>query len=353
MTSWPGYTNTCARCRNMNTKVLLATTGQGLARAAQHDDHWHVTHLLSDQALTCLAADPLNPSVAYAGTRGGGVLRSSDAGQTWAAAGLAGRIVKALAVSKTQVGTLYAGTKPPALFVSHDGGGTWAEIEPFQKARSWWWRSPAESDLGAYIQGIALSPTDANVIVIGIEAGAVLRSGDGGQTWQGHRPGALRDCHSLAFHATNGDWVYEGGGTGAGAAYSRDGGVTWRQPKEGLDRRYGWACAADPARPEIWYVSASPNFASWTQPIPAAHVDGKANAYIFRSVGGAAWQKLSGGLPQPLDYMAYALITDPNAPGHLYAGLSNGDVWHSADHGDTWKQSPFNMKGIHRALIML
>ena len=93
---------------------------------------------------------------------------------------------------------------------------------------------------------------------------------------------------------------------------------------------------------------------TWARPgPPAAHVDGHADAYIFRSVGGAAWQKLGGGLPQSLNYMAYALVTDPDAPGHLYAGLSNGDVWHSSNHGDMWKQLPFNLKGIHRTLIML
>jgi photosystem II stability/assembly factor-like uncharacterized protein len=280
------------------------------------------------------------------------MLRSTDGGQTWEAAGLPGRIVKALAVSPTQPNTVYAGCKPPALFVSRDSGQTWKEIESFQRVRAWWWRSPAESDLGAYIQGIALSPTEPNVIVIGIEAGAVVRSSDGGQTWEGHRPGALRDCHTITFHATNGEWVYEAGGTGVGAAFSRDGGKTWRQPREGLDRHYGWAVAADPAHPEVWYVSASPMFAKSQFFVPAAHVDGEANAYIFRSAGGAAWQKMRGGLPQPLNYMAYALITDPHAPGHLYAGLSNGDVWRSTDHGDSWTQMPFNLGGIHRTLIM-
>ena len=181
----------------------------------------------------------------------------------------------------------------------------------------------------------------------------MLRSVDGGQSWEGHRPGALRDCHTITFHAADGDWAYEAGGTGAGAAFSQDGGHTWRQAKAGLDRHYGWAVAADPAQPEVWYVSVSTGF-NWKQPgPPAAHDDGRANAYIFRSAGGAPWQKLGGGLPQPLDYMAYALITDPAAPGHLYAGLSNGDVWHSTDHGDSWQRLPFNLKGIHRALIML
>ena len=353
---------------HMTARTFLAITGNSLARASNVNEAWRVEHLLGDQSLLCLAADPLNPNVAYAGTRGNGVLKSKDGGHTWESAGLAGRVVKSLAVSRAQPGTVYAGLKPPALFVSHDGGNNWREIEPFQKVRSWWWRSPAESDLGAYIQGIALSPTDSSVIVVGIEAGAVVRTADGGQTWEGHRPGALRDCHTITFHATNSDWVYEAGGTGVGAAFSRDAGKTWRQPGAGLDRHYGWAVAADPAHPEVWYVSASPMFARSQFFVPAAHVDGEANAYIFRSAGGAAWQKLAlphggasrsaveglgGGLPQPLSYMAYALITDPHAPGHLYAGLSNGDVWRSTDHGDSWMQLPFNLKGIHRTLIIL
>lgn len=337
----------------MSTKTFLATSHTGLARAHFANGEWRVASLLAEHTLHCLAADPHNPEAVYAGTRGDGVLRSTDGGQTWEAAGLPGRIVKALAVSRIQPNTIYAGTKPPMLFVSRDRGQTWKEIESFQRVRSWWWRSPAESDLGAYIQGIALSPTDPNVIVVGIEAGAVVRTSDGGQTWEGHRPGALRDCHTITFHASNGDWVYEAGGTGAGAAYSRDGGHTWHQPKAGLDRHYGWAIAADPAHPEVWYVSASPMFAKSQFFVPAAHVDGEANAYIFRSAGGAAWQRLSGGLPQPLNHMAYALLTDPAAPGHLYAGLSNGDVWRSTDHGDSWMQLPINLGGIHRTFIIV
>ena len=336
----------------MDANTFMALTGQNLARASRSPDgDWSVEFLLADRDVRCLAGDPLNPKTVYAGIQGHGVLRSNDGGRSWQPAGLAGRVVKALAASRAQPGTVYAGVKPPGLFVSRDGGDTWGEIESFQRIRSRWWFSPAESDLKAYVQGIALSPTDPNVIVIGIEAGAVVRTTDGGQTWEGHRPGAVRDCHSITFHATNGDWAYEGGGTGV--AFSRDGGRTWRQPTRGLDRRYGWACAADPAHPEVWYVSAAPMFARSNFFVPAAHVDGEANACIFRSAGGAAWQKLGGGLPQPLNYMAYALITDPAAPGHLYAGLSNGDVWHSTDHGDTWRQLPFNLKGIHRTLVML
>ena len=336
----------------MAPKTFLATQPAGLTRASLETGRWQISRSLAGETLTCLAADPGRPHRVFAGTRGRGVLRSLDAGQTWQAAGLSGRFVKSLAVSPPQPNRLYAGTKPPALFVSEDGGETWNELAGFQRARAWWWRSPAEADLGAYVQAIALSPADANVILAGIEAGAVVRSADGGRSWERHRPGALRDCHTLIFHSAQGDWAYEAGGTGAGAAVSRDAGRSWRQPRAGLDRHSGWAAAADPAHPEVWYVSASPMSAGTWPPIPAAHVDGQARAAIFRSDGGAAWQKLGGGLPEPLNHMPYALLTDPAAPGHLYAGLSSGEVWHSADYGDSWQRLPLNLGAIHRTLLM-
>jgi hypothetical protein len=155
----------------------------------------------------------------------------------------------------------------------------------------------------------------------------------------------LRDCHTLAFHPIDGGWAYQGGGTGAGVSVSHDAGATWTQPRGGLDRHYGWAVAADCARPEVWYASLSPG------PMKA-HSPHNAQAAIFRSVGGSDWQRLAGGLPQPLDAMPYALLADPVASGSLYAGLGNGDIWQSRDYGDTWRQLPLNLKAV-RALILL
>jgi hypothetical protein len=58
-------------------------------------------------------------------------------------------------------------------------------------------------------------------------------------------------------------------------------------------------------------------------------------------------------LPDPLDYLPTTLLTDPGAPGHLYAQLSNGDIWFSANHGDEWSQLPVSLKGIWHQLLML
>ena len=114
------------------------------------------------------------------------------------------------------------------------------------------------------------------------------------------------------------------------------------------------SCAADPADPTVWYVSAAPH-AVFPQlhKMPRGHFEGEANAFIFRKRGNDRWEQLGGGLPQPLNHMAYALVTVQDAPGHLYAGLSNGDVWHTADYGDHWQQLPFNLGSIRYSLVRL
>lgn len=329
-------------------KTFLSTTGSGISRATcKPDGSWTVEQTLTGQAVTCLAKDPLKPGVVYAGTRTSGVLHSLDGGQSWTPTGLAGQTVKAVAVSPLNPGVIYAGTKPALLYVSHDYGQHWAELPSFRKIFSRrFWFSPAESPHTAYIQGIALSPVDPNVIIVGIEFGAVVRSTDGGKTWQDHRKGALRDCHTITFHFSQGNWVYEAGGTGAGTAISQDGGNTWVQNRAGLDRHYGWACAADPLQPEVSYLSVSSSPSK-------AHSENDAQAFIFRSNLDGKWVKLDGGLPQPLMYMPYALLTDPSEPGHVYTGLSNGDVWCSKNLGEAWEQLPFNLKSVHRSMVML
>jgi photosystem II stability/assembly factor-like uncharacterized protein len=337
----------------MNFNTIIATTGDNLACACRDTKGvWSVETLLPGTQVNCFCTDPHNPSIVFAGTQGNGVLRSEDWGKNWRPAGMPGQIVKSLAISASEQDVLYAGTRPPAVFISRDAGGNWIELESFSQMRQPSWKTPTEPE--PYVLGLAVSPTDPNVIIAGVERGAVLRSGDGGKSWQGHLKGTSKDCHSLAFHATDGNWAYQGGG-GWPAAVSRDGGRSWQQPRKGMGFKiYSWAVAADPADPSIWYVSAAPiSTLPFFFILPTAHWDGHAHAAIFRFTPDERWKILTGGLPQPLDYMPYALLTDPDSPGHLYAGLSNGDVWHTDDYGDNWHQLPLNLSRISRAMIML
>ena len=338
------------------SRIFIAASGDGIHRAAPTPaGSWEVEKTLAGPRVNCLAADPFHPQRLIAGTQQEGMLISEDGGQTWQPAGLKGQMVKSLAISPHAPGTIYAGCKPVSLFVTHNNGETWEELPDIKHRRRWWWFSPAEPpDFNPYVQALTISPTDPQVMLAGIELGGVLRSTDGGQTWSKHCRGAVLDCHSLKFHSTDGSWVYEGGGSGSGAAFSRDGGVTWQQAEGRFAGKYGWMVAADPAQPEIWYLSASrqPNLLRG-EFTPPAHHDGQAGAHIYRFNGGGKGEPLAGGLPQPLDDMAYALVTDPAKPGHLYAGLSNGQVWHTTDLGNTWEQLPFNLGRIHSGLLIL
>lgn len=353
----------------MSANTIIALNYKHLAYAKKAEDgRWSTGAASIGHRTVALAVDPYQPGAIYVGTDGHGVLKTEDYGQTWVPVGLDGKIVRALALSKLQVGTIYAGTKPAHLYISRDYGGNWSELPAFRRMKRWYWLTPAEKPMSAYVMDIVLSPTDPEVIIVGIEAAGLLRSSDGGGTWEGHPKGAVRDCHDLAFHPTDGSWVYEGGG--GSAAFSNDGGKTWSQPDPlnllgelvkfvfkrsadrsaptagKLDRRYGWAVAADPAQPEIWYFSAS------TGP-SKAHGEGDARAYIYRCKDSENWERLSGGLPQPLNHFPYGLLTDVDAPGRVYAVLQNGDIWQSNNHGNDWSQLPLNIGSVwYRAVLV-
>ncbi len=262
--------------------------------------------------------------------------------------------MKARAVDPSDPQTIYAGGKPVSLYVSHDGGKTWRELDALRKAARFWWFSPADPPgMKPYASGLTVSPSDPDVLLAGIEAGAVLRSDDRGQTWSGHLRASDRDCHALMFHPINADWAYEAGGM-SGVAFSQNGGKDWRRPTEGLGKKYGWAVAADPEQPDIWYLSAAEQGKLLRGEFtPPGHKDGQANAHIYRKTGDAPWVRLSGGLPEPLDYMAYGMAVSPRLPGHVFAGLGTGEIRHWEDHGDHWLKLPVDVGGVHRAMLVI
>jgi hypothetical protein len=303
---------------------LLAATGESVARLEETGDSWAVEVALAASPARCLAVDPADRDTVYAGLENDGVRRSDNGGRTWVESGLAGKQVFSIAVSAAN-GAVYAGTEPSALFRSDDRGETWHELEALLElpSRPTWSFPPRPWT--SHVRWIAPSPHDADVILVGIELGGLMRSTDGGETWEDHRPGAQRDVHSLAWHPRVEGRAYEAGG--GGAAWSEDGGETWMAADEGRDRHYTWSVAVDPDDPELWYVSAS------TGPY-AAHRRGDPQARIYRRRNGG-WDALAGGLPEPLPAMPYALVTTEE---RLFAGLANGELWESRDHGDTWSR---------------
>lgn len=183
----------------MTGRSFLSTTPNGVARLTRGDSEgWNLDAHLRGEEVHSLAVGPTGSGLVLAGTGENGVLRSDDRGETWEPAGLDGATVTSLAVAPNAQDRVYAGVRPPAVHLSDDGGETWSECESFQDIRGRRaWRSPASPPFTAYVQALAVSPVDADLLVAGVEFGAVVRSTDGGETWSNHRRKAIRDCHSL------------------------------------------------------------------------------------------------------------------------------------------------------------
>src|SRR5215211_662705 len=303
--------------------LLYAATGDAIARLGEADGEWAAALTLRGSGAQCLSTDPADPEIVYAGLREGGVRRTADGGRTWIDCALPEAGVFSLAVSPAD-GAVYAGTEPSALYRSDDGGESWRELDALLElpSRPTW--SFAPRPWTSHVRWIAPNPHYADLLLVGIELGGLMRSTDGGATWQDHRPGAARDVHSLTWHPHAEGRAYEAGGDGA--AWSEDAGETWRPANEGRDRHYTWSVAVDPGDPALWYVSASRG------PF-VAHGGGDPQARIFRRHDGT-WRSLAGGLPDPLPAMPYALVATEQ---RLFAGLADGQLWESPDRGDTWR----------------
>ena len=302
---------------------LHAATGDGIARLDESGQGWKVELFLPGSDAQCLAVDPSDPDTVYAGLREGGVRRTVDGGRSWVDCALPEPAVFSLAVSAAD-GAVYAGTEPSRLFRSDDRGESWRELDALLElpSRPSWSFPPRPWT--SHVRWIAPSPHDANLLLVGIELGGLMRSTDGGQSWQDHRPDAQRDVHSLAWHARAPGRAYEAGG--GGAAFSTNGGETWQPADDGRDRNYTWSVTVDPDDPDCWYVSAS------TGPY-AAHGRRDPQARIYRRRDAEPWRPLGGGLPEPLPAMPYALLA---ADDRLFAGLADGQIWESRDRGDSW-----------------
>ena len=193
---------------------LYAATGDAIARLDESAEGWFVEVSLSGSGAQCVAADPFDADTAYAGLRDGGVRRSRDAGRTWHDCNLPQPAVFSLAVSAAN-GAVYAGCEPSALFRSDDRGETWRELDSLLElpSRPTWSFPPRPWT--SHVRWIAPCPYDADLLLVGIELGGLMRSTDGGESWEDHRPGAQPDVHSLAWHPTARGRAYEAGGGGA------------------------------------------------------------------------------------------------------------------------------------------
>lgn len=278
-----------------------------------------------------------------------GIVRSVDGGFNWQSpeGALAGQQVTALAAIAG--GALAAGADPAEVLISQDGGATWRQGQSLRELPGYAeWSYPLAPHT-PHVMLIVPHPTRAETVYAGIEVGGIVRSDDLGDTWRvvgAQRGSAVHpDIHGLAICPASPDVVYAS--TPHGVYRSDDGGDHWQHRIAGLDQLYCRPIVVHQTDPDVAVVAAT-HGASGFFGIPAERTGGS----IYRTVdGGQHWQKVSEGLPMPMQPTP-AMVADPRRAGRFYLPLFSGEVYLTDDGGANWQLLAEGLPSILRLVAV-
>jgi photosystem II stability/assembly factor-like uncharacterized protein len=321
-----------------------------------HFGGWEMYHL---------NGSPVDPDRIYAsqstGWFGQLIQRSDDGGATWNAVGNEFRYdgvpgthqwydgtphpwefarVWHLEPSLTDADTVYAGVEDAALFVSNDGGDNWRELSGLREHGSGPSWQPGAG--GMCLHTIVLDPSRPDRMHVAISAAGVFRTDDGGTSWRPTNHGLQSEgipdadaevghcVHRLAMHPSRPDTLFMQ--KHWDVMRTDDGGDSWHEISGNLPTDFGFAIDVHAHEPETIYVVPITS--------DSEHYPPEGKLRVFRSrTGGNEWEPLTKGLPQAncyLNVLRDAMAVDSLDDCGIYFGTSGGQVYASADGGDSW-----------------
>jgi photosystem II stability/assembly factor-like uncharacterized protein len=360
-----------------SVRVLVGTRkGAFILTADGKRKRWKVNGpLFAGWEMYHLKGSPVNPDRIYAsqcsGWFGQTMQRSDDGGKTWAAVGnkftydgVPGthmwydgtphpwefKRVWHLEPSLTDPEMVYAGVEDAALFKSSNGGTTWEELKGLREHGSGSHWQPGAG--GMCLHTIIQDPGNADRIYIAISAAGTFRTDDGGISWKPINKGLVSDqspnptaevghcVHHVAIHKSRPDVLFMQ--KHWDIMRSDNGGENWREVSGNLPTDFGFVIDVHAHEPETIYVvpikSDSEHF------VP----EGKLRVYRSKT-GGNEWEALTKGLPQKNCYVNVlrdAMSVDSLDECGVYFGTSGGQVYGSADAGDSWTPIVRDLPGV-------
>jgi photosystem II stability/assembly factor-like uncharacterized protein len=321
---------------------VLKSTDGGITFAA-------VNNGLDWPTISSMAMAPNDPNVVYVGAQFGGVYKTTDGGATWNATGGGGAAV-ALVMDPANPNILYSGQAPAGgVLKTVDGGDTWL---------------PATNGMGnPAVFSLAIDPGDPNVVYAGTAGEGAFKSTDGAASWTALTVDST--VWSLLVDPTNSNTVYAGSNgngvyksTDAGASFVGIGspgvGVVLALAKSG-DRLYAGTASQGVSVSEdggaTWIntgisdglglalsvdssgaVYAGTNFDGVFQRPAESNARGDSDhrASEWRRL---AWRQLKNCNCQN----GHALAIDPSDHDHVFFSTNDGGLLVTEDGGRTWK----------------
>jgi hypothetical protein len=258
-------------------------------------------------------------------------------------------------------GVWYAGTVPHGLFRSDDGGDTWSEVTGLTafvrelKEKAAW--ATGSTPGGALTHSILIDPRHAPHMYVGLSSGGFFETPDGGASWHPLNKGVEADFlpvsetefghdpHCVRLHPLRPDRLYQANRCGT---YRLDRpGDTWTRIGKRLPKAVGdigFAMVLHPRQPDTAWI-----FPMDGQPVGRRFSpDGKPAAYRTINAG-RTWERQDQGLPQQQAWftvLRQAFCADGLDPVGLAFGTTSGEVWTSADEGNSWRQAAAHLPYI-------
>jgi photosystem II stability/assembly factor-like uncharacterized protein len=318
---------------------------------------------------------PADPNRIYASQASGWfgqlIQRSNDGGQTWEAVdnkftydGVTGthqwydgtphpwefKRVWHLEPSATDPDLVYAGVEDAAMFRTADGGKSWNELPGLRGHGTGSKWQPGAG--GLCLHTIILDPANPQRMFIAISAAGAFRTDDGGTTWkainQGLRSNYIPDpnaevghcVHHVAQHPSRPSVLFMQ--KHWDVMRSDDAGESWTEVSGNLPTDFGFPIDVHAHEPETIYVVPIKSDSEHYPP------DGKLRVYRSRT-GGNEWEPLTNGLPQKdcyVNVLRDAMAVDTLDSCGIYFGTTGGQVYASADSGDTWMAIAQNLPPV-------
>lgn len=242
--------------------------------------------------------------------------------------------------SLTDPDTAYAGVEDAALFRTTDGAKSWQEVSGLRGHGTGAQWQPGAG--GMCLHTVILDKSDAHRIVIAISAAGAFRTDDGGKSWKPINRGLhsqyipnptaeIGHCvHHVAMHPATPNVLFMQ--KHWDVMRSDDAGESWHEISGNLPTDFGFVVDVHAHEPNTIYVVPIKSDSEHFPP------DGKLRVYRSRS-GGNEWEPLTKGLPQTdcyVNVLRDAMAVDTLDPCGVYFGTTGGQVYASADGGDSW-----------------